>query len=391
MKKIAVLVLSSIFFLLLVSSVFAAGWHTIVGVTPAQHDPDAGKWAASSGGDAAKVPHLGLQASTNACKACHAVHEGASNSFKLLQNSTRVTECDFCHASAGALTDPTKKPYTVSDPWGEHSLGTATMLSKDTDTDGTGPDTDTDGDGPYTIPQASAAVINSNSITDVGLSCGNCHSVHNAYSLYGNGGSDLVKSGTLSSKLLKRDPAGNDGDVLAGVTSVEEYETGKPPAEGATGSIDELEVLSTFCADCHNKNMNWDRGPALDGEGNALDEGERPNGFAHILGKGTDGVIDVYGELKPVTAQSLTSCAGCHTSRGQTSSRFPHQSRGHKLFGTAYRGDAYKSAYLNGTDGVYGTADDLYISDPLRTLPALDNGVCRTCHGEIAKQVNWSY
>jgi len=375
MKKIAVLLLSSIFVLLLVSSAFAAGWHTIDGVTTAQHDPDAGKWAASSGGDTAKVPHLGLQASTNACKACHAVHEGNSGSFKLLNDSTRGTECDYCHAASGALTDTNKKPYgIVSAPYGEHSLGTNTMANPDFGS--TAPNPKYDPSWKYLIPNAGNDVIAANSIRNEGLACGNCHTVHNAYSLWGNGSTDLLKSGTLATKLLKRDPAENDGDVLAGVMSVAAYD-GKPPALGDTGNIDSNEVLATFCADCHNKNMNWDRGPgtvstkhpAPDG---APSEGERANGSAHVLGAGTDGVIDVYGQDKTIANTGLVSCNTCHGSKGQTTSRWPHQSRGHKLFGNGYRTASTVPGFS-------------YTGDPGRTLPNLDEGVCKTCHPSVGR------
>jgi len=406
MKKIAVLVLSLIFLLFITTTALAAGWHQIEGVTPAQHDPDTGKWAAESGGNDALVPHRGLTTSTNACRACHAVHEGNNDSFKLLHDSARAGstsdgttgECDFCHAAAGALSDPVKKPYTMTNPWGEHSLGTDTMLNPNYDEAETNPN---DPDSwKYLIPEASNDVIAASSIKNEGLSCGSCHTVHNAYSLWGNGTTDLIKSGTLATKILRRDPANNDtydaegnlikGDVLTGIQSVANYGSTKPVEGDDTDAVNGDEVISTFCGDCHNKNVNWDRG--ITGAG-INGEGERPNGNAHVLGD-VDRKIDVYGQLKTVSGSTVSSCVSCHTSKLEDTSKFPHQSKGHKLFGEGYYSDdnEFKSDYLNGADGIYGTDDDLYVGNPKRILPGMDtNAVCRGCHGDIGKQITGAY
>src|SRR3990170_4375751 len=98
MRKIIVLTLTLLFLLMLSSVSFAGGWFTI----GPDHNPDAGKWASQSDGDGAKVPHRNLSTSSNQCKTCHAVHDAANSSFKLLHDSSRATECDFCHAAAGA-------------------------------------------------------------------------------------------------------------------------------------------------------------------------------------------------------------------------------------------------------------------------------------------------
>lgn len=348
MRKLVVLTLTLLFLLMLSSVAFAGGWHQIVPYD--QHDPDAGKWASQSKDpvtgivDPGRIPHRNLSTSSNQCKTCHAVHDAESLSFKLLHDTSRATECDFCHAASGALTDPIKKPYTpMIDPItgatipakGEHTISIDT---KD-------------------IPESDVV----NSIQTDGLSCGNCHSVHGANTMFD------------TAKILKKDPASNSGDAMIGMKSVKPYGSTKPVKDGAPDASTDVERLATFCADCHNKNANWDTGDL-----NASDGDETPNPQAHRIGY-VDGKVDIYGNHESVAdGYSPMSCKTCHTAASP--SKFPHQSAGHKLLSNTYTDT---SAYLNGPDGVYGTADDLYTGDPYRPLPNLDAGVCRTCHANV--------
>jgi len=338
MRKLVILTLTLIFLLVLTSVAFGAGWHTI-GPT---HDPDAGLW-----GIPGNVPHVGLQSSSNNCKTCHAVHDGNADSFKLLEDSSRVTECDYCHDATTGVTD--KKPYgDTTDPYGEHTLGL----------------------GANSIPESD---VTESSIEEDGLSCGNCHSVHNAYTIFDIDGAGPLDPGDLDGKLLRRDPGNNGGDALGGIENVANYGATVPViGPDPDDPPDEAELLASFCGDCHNKNVNWDRGTDVAGAG----EGERANGNAHVIGD-VDGMVNVYGQLKTISAIGMTnSCDNCHTSRTQGTSSFPHQSRGHKLFGESYR-DA---------SGVAGPSPDpWYTGDPYRPLPNTDAKVCRGCHGEVGK------
>ncbi|KKK52207.1 hypothetical protein LCGC14_3107250, partial [marine sediment metagenome] len=240
-------------------------------------DPDAGLWISESGGDPAKVPHNGLQASTNNCRTCHAVHNadnigkglgddpetnGTGNSFKLLRNESRSTECNFCHGPNGALSDPVKKPYspipdiddydgdldtTENIVKGQHTLGLNNQLIPDS-----------------TVPTSS------NSIYAEGLSCGNCHSVHGGYTL-----NDITNAGSLATRILKRDPA-NNGDRLTGgaaggagnvaaqggTNTDNASGENEPVPDGHANTNSESEYLAAFCGDCHNKNVSWDEAEA---------------------------------------------------------------------------------------------------------------------------------
>ena len=327
------------------SLTFAGQWWPITS-NPADSPIATGKWFQGN------VPHLGLQTSTDQCKVCHAVHDGSSTGFRLLHDSSRATECNYCHGEQGAISDPQFKPYAAMldgngneiTPKGMHLIG-------------------------YTdIPEASQAVKDANSIKTDGLSCGNCHSVHDAWTI------NSPLAGDLSSKLLKRDPANNGGDVLTGITNVESYDAQHPAALGTTGSINADEIQAAFCGDCHNKNPNWDRG------GN-----ERPNSYGHPIGS-VDGYVDVYGANKlvvtadqgnPAVADAgalAKACSSCHKSKTDGApSKFPHQSVGHKLLGNAYTAT---SSYLD---------QNGYTGDPFRPIPNLDGGVCRTCHSEIGQ------
>ncbi len=402
-KKLFVLILIAVIATFLVTSIaFAGGWHKLgpkEGNLLDIQDPDAGLWKSSG-----YVPHTGLSSSSNNCRTCHAVHNadnigkglgddpetnGNGNSFKLLRNENRGSECDFCHGPNGALSDPVKKPFgdmiagdsSVISPKGEHTLGVAGTEIPDS-----------------TVPQ------NANSIFADGLSCGNCHSVHGGYTLNG-----ITNAGNLATKILRRDPA-NNGDRIAGQGAgggvgnvAAQGGTNEPVVGTHTNSDVEGEYLAAFCGDCHNKNVSWDDGRVGVAEGDSSAggaEGDRPNKFAHPLGN-TDGLIDVYGKLDKVedptvdawidSNDTVLSCDDCHKSRRQQAyvgnaagdpdpdtnardnntygrSKFPHQSVGQKLLSDNY------------TDAVDVTQDQ---GDPERVLPNLDVRVCRTCHGDL--------
>lgn len=354
MKKLVIFTITLLFLLVFSSVAFAGGWFDIV--DPAQHNPDAGKWASESGGAAAKIPHRNISASTNACKTCHAVHDGGSASFKLLHDTSRATECDFCHGVLGALSDPIKKPYKAMEESGaevpakgEHTIGAKV------------------------IPESNVV----NSIQSDGLSCGNCHSVHGANTIL------------ATSKILKKDPGSNGDDANRGMKSIAAYgstlpvRADAPDADPATGN-GQTEIFTAFCADCHNKNANWDTG-AL----NAAND-ETPNPQAHRIGY-IDGTVDIYGQRQSVATTSgseAKGCKYCHTA--SSPSKFPHQSKGHKLLDNGFTNT--NSVLDPDATGTYRDAWDLlsplyknnsYTGKPSRPLPNLDTGVCKYCHGNV--------
>ncbi len=384
-----------------VSSALAGGWHLMV--PNADHDPDAGKWAKESLGDHNKVPHEGLSSSSNQCRTCHAVHDadntgildlgdakvagvaGTGNSFKLLRNEGRLSECYFCHGATGALSNPDKKPYAemTEDPDGIGPLPEVVVAPKGEHTLGATSIPDTNVDDTFL------------GLT-TGLTCGNCHTVHGSWSLNG-----VDEAGELEHAILRRDPAQNGNGTggqgaAGGVITVESPDAGvNDPVEGTvtqhTGvdiAKNEPEILAAFCGDCHNKNVNWDRGgKGAEGDveggsatgGGIASEGERPNSYAHPLGN-LDGLIDIYGKLGAVVSEHHIehhveepggmSCADCHESRGDGVSKFPHQSKGHKLLGDEVVAESTVTGFN-------------YTGDPSRVVPNLDEDVCRECHGAM--------
>ncbi|KKN20267.1 hypothetical protein LCGC14_0937390, partial [marine sediment metagenome] len=260
-----------------------------------------------------------------------------------------------------------------------------------------------------------------------GLSCGTCHSVHGGWTL-----NDVGTAGSLGTRILRRDPAqnGNDNDpnnddsigigAAGGVINVQDQGSGNKAIVGQDliNPLSEEQHLAAFCGDCHNKNVNWDRGGAGwdglatcgPGESYAVDgcgeEGERPNKFAHPIGN-VDGLVDVYGKLKEIEllAPDRFTCSDCHKSRGIIPNKFPHQSRSHKLLKSEYddasseldptidpinKPNNYQN-WLKPWDIDPGTGDPLtnaYTGDPNRPLPNLDEKVCRTCHSFIGQPDN---
>ncbi len=404
---------------------YAGGWHKIgpkEGNVANTFDPDAGLWSDNSAGfQRERIPHLDLSTSSNKCRTCHAVHnadnvnkdlgydstdpdliedQGSGQAFKLLRNESRASECEFCHGPNGALSNPARKPYapmlvgpTVIPAKGMHTLGAEEI-----------PD---------------STVDDSFLSSTGGLSCGNCHSVHGGWTL-----NDVGTAGTLGTRILRRDPAqnGNDSDpanddsigngAAGGVINVQDQGNGNKAILGQdlTNPLSEEEHLASFCGDCHNKNVNWDRGGAgIEGMSTSLpgvSEGERPNKFAHPMGY-VDGLIDIYGKLQSVEAVPPTkfTCSHCHASRGTSPSKFPHKSVGHKLLANTYTDESSEldpavavppkpTNYLNWLDawdidpGTGAALTDAYTGNPNRPLPNLDAKVCRGCHSFIGQPDN---
>ena len=425
-RKLMLLTIALIIFSFLLSGIaFAGGWHKIgtkegntggissptdpnvtdIGVW----DPDAGLWTSESQSVTARIPHLGLSSSANKCRTCHAVHNadnvgkqlgydsndagtaedvGTGQSFKLLRNESRTSECFFCHGEVGALSNPVKKPFApILDGGGNpiQSKGMHTLGATD-------------------IPDST--VDDSFLSLTGGLTCGNCHSVHGGWTL--NDVSDVpgANAGLLSTRILRRDPAqnGNDGNIAnddstgtgaaGGVVNVEPQGNGNVPIIGTDSLLGEEQLLAAFCGDCHNKNVSWTTGgqgsPGDSISSPGVSEGTRPNKFAHPTGD-VDGMVDVYGKLtiiEPSPPSPRLSCDNCHSSRGQSQNKFPHQSKSHKLLATLYVDTSTPletTNYLDpwDVDKEGNPLTNSYTGNPNRPLPNLDAMVCRGCHTNI--------
>lgn len=270
-------------------------------------------------------PHGDFSSSTNKCRVCHAVHGANDTSWRLLRDTSRATECNACHGEGG-LTDI--QPYRTT-TWsirGEHTIGSDQ------------------------IPDSTGTT----SITG-GLSCGNCHSVHGANTINGIGASS-----NWDTKILKRD-ANGDGNVLAA------------GASGAPNPNDSGNAKKTaFCADCHNRNSNWDTTLGEDTDDAQYD---RPNRTSHVQGPAGNGLLEVYGAANVQVAgwgtsessQTTTSgCRACHAgsdagnhTTDNTSGRFPHRTPGNKLMFDSYSADDQEATSLNDAQRVVSNMDIL--------------------------------
>ncbi len=372
------------------SSALAGGWHTI-GDTD---DPDAGQWLKSNS------PHAGLQSSTNQCRTCHSVHNadnvgqsigtdmnndgddtdpgdvGTGKAFKLLRNENRISECNACHDAASGLS--TKRPYQVGEfkqVRGEHSLGSTI------------------------IPDSDPSIL-FNGINKNGLTCGNCHSVHGSNVVQNNPANGQYADPAWASKILRADPGGNGGDASKGTAhdsgsgniagGLTVTAANSNAANGYAGS------KTAFCADCHNRNSNWD--PDSDDE--------RPNNESHVQGPNVDGNIVVNGVSTQVAnfgtfsnqettdagrtgwrldQNTARGCVSCHqaTSGGATfpydgtSSSFPHQSTSSKLLQGNYT--QAESGWVNESDSNGMRQSNRGINQAKRPLASLDK-VCLDCH-----------
>lgn len=418
-KTALVIAIGTLITFFFVSSTLAGGWHKIgvkEGNAANTQNPDAGLWASESGGDANKVPHLDLATSSNKCRTCHAVHSadnvgkglgadslttpdpqvgpeltGNGQSFKLLRNESRKTECFFCHWTEGALTSYKKKPFAP--------------LMVDTNFDGT-PETEVPAKGEHTLGalQIPDSTVDQTFLQGDGLQCGICHSVHGGWTLNG-----VAAAGTLNTRILRRDPAqngnGSQGQGAAGgVINVQDIDANNKPinpglraGETYPGStqLNKDQIIAAFCGDCHNKNVNWDRGGAgaINWDVPPGNEGERPNKYGHPIGN-VDELIDVYGKLKQVAQKMWTdylTCDVCHASRVSDVSKFPHQSTGYKLLDDNYTIVTAESPldkvgkyeqWLKPWDTAFHPGKtNAFTGDPDRPLPALQQNVCMACHG----------
>lgn len=304
-------------------------------------------------------PHDGYSTTTNLCKTCHAVHLAGGASYRLLKNGTttetrspgegsatgmgnaRATECMYCHdADSGSSA---KKPYilgVIDSPKGEHSLG----ATKVPDSNINGGIND-QGNLANRDPFGEGAV----------LQCYQCHSVHGANTVGGPGYSltGWVIPPTWDRKILRLDPSG-DGVDLA------QNDTGTPSADYGV-SYDA--VKSGWCSDCHNQNPNW-MNAAQTGT-----DADYPNPRSHPIN--TDGQMEVYGDMGGggigivVSGFLATGCQACHSATvgaGLGTSRFPHQSLGHKLLNDNYT--TLSQGQPNGSPW--------YTGDPQRALPQMD-------------------
>lgn len=372
---------------LFASSALAGGWH-VVGDTDS---PDSGQWLKSNS------PHL-VQTSTNQCRTCHAVHNAdnvsasgglqpdpdpAGANFKLLRNKTRITECNACHDATSGLS--TKRPYQVGDALdqsgtrikvrGEHSLGSTII-----------PDSDTS--------------IIFNGVGKYGLMCGNCHSVHGGATLEDNPAQSKYADPVWARKMLRKDPAGNGGDASISTAYSSGDIAGGFTVTSANSNAANLYAASktAFCADCHNRNSNWD--------GDSDDT--RPNYQSHVQGSNVDGQIVVNGISTQVAnfgtfsntettnagrsgwrleQNTIRGCISCHqaTTGGaqfpydsvNTPSSFPHQSESSKFLQENFtEGDA---GWVNELDSKGIRQSNRGINKANRSLNALDK-VCLDCH-----------
>ena len=286
-------------------------------------------------------PHGGYTITTNMCKTCHAVHGANANSFRLLHDTGRTTECDWCH---NATTGRSKhRPYGElalrgRSVRGEHSIG-ATMIPDSTKNDALA---GTVGDNWGALPGYG------DGISPSGLNCYVCHSVH---------GANIMDEGATGWPIVRADPQRDGG---AGLIIDHNGFTQTYSGPGAQ--------QVSFCADCHNKNPNFgDDSQATTGGTTP----SRPNAAAHPT-RG-DGLVEVYGQSNvQVSPGTLTNCASCHSATswngGGGTSDFPHQTVGHKLLE-----DAYTDASLQGASDT---------GDPMRALPNMDK-ICLGCHGQV--------
>lgn len=270
MKRLTFLILViCIFTALMVASTFASGW----------------KWDST---DPSTSPHLGFSTSTNQCKVCHAIHsaDGSSNedytteSYRLLRDNTRDSECNFCHLATTGLSG--MKMYDIPSNLvnAQHRVA---AVNSNAPAEGSAIPGSTGGsleDGSQPIPEKGSASNKFN--------CFHCHAVH---------GANRIEESSLNSKIVLKDPAANGG------TAVNEGE---------------------FCGDCHNKNKD------------SRDyQNDRYHGPTHPM-KTFSSDYEVYGADSQVAWKDSINCRDCHQSTKTNNtdpdkSEYPHQSKGYKF------------------------------------------------------------
>ena len=366
-----------------------------------------------------EAPHGNFSSGTNRCRTCHALHQANKNSFRLLFNSDRKTECDRCHDPVTGLSG--KKPYRLfsnlqqkkgkqnyngqnsgktpeqyvlvngkkiilrnqelrllEDARKKGEIDVKGKINSKTRRINLRPITPIlEAKGEHTL---GATVIPDSNITvpstmqQDGLVCFSCHDPHFS-------AKNTIKSIPRWKKRgLLKDPGENGGSAEDGLISVGSYDANNRAIDQATTKPSPEEVKSAFCADCHNKNPSWDNGSKV--------HDNRPNKYTHPIGN-VDGEVDVYGKNKSViigktvTIGPRMSCLSCHAASTETDdkgrytgeSSFPHQSKGHKLLFDSYTTESDVLAA-----GDFGG----YTGDPNRPLPGLDEGLCREkCHKNV--------
>ena len=277
-------------------------------------------WMNQTDNSLATSPHGGFTDSTNLCKTCHAVHGGKPDGYRLLRNSSRETECWFCHEGAGSASSIWV--YQLEDfgvtVRGEHRVADL----KPTALTGGGPNTFTgarENPSGYQLHDASTSIPDSTvnggttsgddytgylrngqyPVIDEGgvreLYCGTCHSVHGA----------KIMTGNMAPSILRNDPAGNGGDANNGVIDVDNPSTPGndlwgPGADPSGGALLVNQKIWAFCGDCHNANVNWTAASDV-----------RPNKMTHP--GNTNGSMEVYGTTQTVSFLPVRDCNSCHT------------------------------------------------------------------------------
>ena len=343
-------------------------------------------WKTQTDNSLAASPHGGFTDSTNLCKICHAVHGGRPDGYRLLRNSSRETECWFCHEGAGSASSIWV--YQLEDfgvtVRGEHRVADL----KPPSVNGGGPNTFDDTSGPnndaredptgYKLHDASDSIPDSTvnggtesgddftgylrngryPVIDVGgvrkLYCGTCHSVH---------GSDIITFASLAPSILRDDPAGNDTGTenitTQDIAAIDDptqagYQPWGDAAYGNSSVKGPLanRIIWAFCGDCHNANVNWTAANDV-----------RPNKMTHP--GNTNGAMEVYGKTpgpgeKNVSWINATQCTSCHSA--------PHD----------YEITLHKDTDLGSTETFTVTSDpdDLGILGNVRTVEGdLTNGL----------------
>jgi hypothetical protein len=301
--------------------VFASGWK----VPPID---------TTTGPNQAGGPHMGFSSSTNQCKYCHAVHGANAGSYRLLHNTSRATECDYCHDATTGVSGMT--PYDVASPSAQHRVGAMSGA-------------------PLTnaaIPDSSLSLPGRN--TGDTFNCFDCHSVHGAATVAGN------------DKILRNNPANTSSTATASTGGTDLYDTAQNFSIVLTTGVGEVvekvggasttvasvvdanhitlaadislapgdsyilkaATESQFCAGCHNANG---------GNVNHI-------GASHPLTTATTDA-DVYGQSVQIAWTNTDACTKCHKAtagHGDTDntggpdnsanpSNFPHQATGIKF------------------------------------------------------------
>lgn len=381
--------------------------------------PENGYWGAQEDNSGIVSPHGGYATTTNLCKTCHAVHLAGPDSYRLLKSGdndfevgedrssgegrnmpgvddegagdSRATECMYCHDATAGASDA--RPYSlglIASVRGEHTIGATVIPDSNVNTGGANVD-----EGNYT--DRDPVTYNGDGAM---LQCYQCHSVHGANTI-GGPGYPAEWASPWSDKILRLDPAG-DGDDLAlnavGTSDSTRTDVGNSPGTAAAviktaNDRDTFEtttyidmgytnvdaemlangsVMSSFCADCHNRNPNWDMSDQKKDETwYAYANSDRPNPRSHVQGPKAEGILEVYGVDDVAVAAHLgeeQGCRGCHTaSDGEEipgTSLFPHQSVGWKLMWDVYTNNSDFSELAG---------------EPRRALPNMDR-VCLMCH-----------